>query len=328
MSMRRLSRRVVLVAGVAASLPTGAGRGKEAGRIYRLGMLFGVARKDNPLATAFLEVLSQAGFVEGVNLDADRRGIGILSGAEQLQLVKEWVASGIDVIATAGSSAKMVQETTRAVPIVTINDDMVAEGLVRSFARPDGNLTGISILAPELNGKRQELLLEAAPGVRVMAALADPRSTSPAALRALQEAAHARGVALQIYQAGKNEEVVPAIDEAHAAGAQGLNLLATPLVTYNRAAIVERTLRLKFPAIYQWPEDAEAGGLMAYGPRIIESTRQQARLVVKILDGAKPADLPIEQPVPFELALNLNTAKAIAFQFPAGLTDRADRIIE
>jgi putative ABC transport system substrate-binding protein len=324
----RLSRRTVLAIGLAASLPMRAGRAKEAGRVYRLGMLFGVAREDNPLAAAFLQVLSQAGFIDGGNLQVDRRGIGMLSEAEQAQLVQEWVAGDFDAIATAGSSARLVQASTHTVPIVSINDDLVAEGLVRSFAHPERNLTGISILAPELNGKRQELLMEAAPGMRQMAALADPRSTSPASLQAFEEAARARGVTLTIYRAQKNEEVVPAIDTAHAAGAQALNLLATPLVTYNLASIVERVLRLKLPAIYQWPEDAEAGGLMAYGPRIVDITRQQARLVVKLLEGAKPADLPIEQPIRFELALNLKTAKTIEFRFPASVIDRADQIIE
>ncbi len=206
---------------------------------------------------------------------------------------------------------------------------MVGSGLVRSLAQPGRNTTGVSILATELDGKRQEILIEAVPGLRRMAALADSNTTAARQLQALQEAARARGVELSIHRVSKSEEVVPAIDAAKTSEAAALNVLASPLLFANRQGIFERAAALRLPAVYQWPEMAEQGGLVAYGPRIVQIFREVvARQLVKLLRGAKPADLPVEQPTNFELVINLKTAKAIGHEVPAGFVLRADKVIE
>jgi putative ABC transport system substrate-binding protein len=221
------------------------------------------------------------------------------------------------------------QQATTTIPIMAATDDMLGSGLVRSLAHPEGNTTGMSILATELDGKRQELLMELAPGARRMAALADSNTTAPRQRQALQDAARVRGVELSIHAVGRPDEIVPAIDAAHAMGAAALNVLATPLLFANRRIIFERTAALRLPAIYQWPEMAEEAGLLAYGPRIVEIYREIfARQLVKLLRGAKPADLPIEQPTKFELVVNLKSVKALGLTIPETFLSRADKVIE
>jgi len=158
-----------------------------------------------------------------------------------------------------------------------------------------------------------------------------PVSTTPAPrqLQALQHAARARGVELSIYRVAKPDEIAPAIDAAKASDAAALNVPASPLLFGNRQVIIERAAALRLPAMYQWPEVAEQGGFVGYGPRLVQLTRDtMTRQLVKLLRGAKRADLPIEQPTKFELVINLQTAKAIGHEVPAALVLRADKIIE
>jgi putative ABC transport system substrate-binding protein len=205
---------------------------------------------------------------------------------------------------------------------------MVAEKLVASLARPGGNTTGISLLSPELDGKRQEILMEAVPSARRIAALADSNTTPAKHLRTLQDAARSRGVTLSIFAISKAEEISSTIDKAKASGVEALNVLATPLFFVNQRTIIDRTAALRLPAIYQWPHMAEQGGLLAYGPRFDEVHRQRARMVIKILRGTKPVDIPVEQPTKFNLVLNGKTAKALGLAIPPTLLARADEVIE
>jgi putative ABC transport system substrate-binding protein len=205
---------------------------------------------------------------------------------------------------------------------------MVGEGLVESLARPNGNTTGISILATELDGKRQEILIEAVPGIRRMAALADSSTLTEAKARALQDAARARNIDLSIYRIAKESEIAAAIDMAHASGATALNVFASPMLFGNGRLIMERVAALRLPAIYQWPEMAEEGGFAAYGPRITYIRLLTARLTVKVLQGVKIADIPVEQPTQFELVINLKTANALGVTVPATLVARVDKVIE
>jgi putative ABC transport system substrate-binding protein len=164
--------------------------------------------------------------------------------------------------------------------------------------------------------------------VRRLAALSDAQNNTPAQLKVLLDGAQARGVELSIYRVERNEEIVPAIDAAKATGAAGLNALASPLLFGNRSTIIARTTELRLPAIYQWPDTAKEGGLLAYGPRFAEVFRLLARQLVKVLRGANPADLPVEQPTKFELVVNEITAKRIGIDFSATLLARADEVIE
>jgi len=161
-----------------------------------------------------------------------------------------------------------------------------------------------------------------------MAALADSNVSTTQHLQSLKEAARERGADLSVFAVATVDEIGPAIEQAKASGAEMLNVLATPLLFSSRRLIIERVATLRLPAMYQWPEMAEEGGFAAYGPRITEIYRQVARLIVKVLRGTKPADLPVEQPTKFELVLNLTTAKAIGHEIPAGLVLRADKLIE
>jgi len=169
---------------------------------------------------------------------------------------------------------------------------MIGEGLTRSLAQPGGNTTGVSILAPELDGKRQDFLIEAVPGASRMAALADSNVTTIRQLQALQEAVRSRGIELLAFTIARPEEITAAINDARTAGAAAFNVLASPLLYGNRQAIIDRAAALHLPAMYQWPETAEEGGLMGYGPRITQMFRQVARLAVKVLRGSKPATFP------------------------------------
>ena len=206
---------------------------------------------------------------------------------------------------------------------------MLGSGLVHSLARPEGNTTGISILATELDGKRQELLLEAMPSIRQLAALAEATSTSSHRLQQLKDAAHIRGIELFTYQVSKPEEIAGTINAAKSSGADALNVMASPFLFINRQAIYERATKLELPVMYHWPEMAEEGGLIAYGARLLPLYRDVfARQLAKVLLGAKVAAVPVEQPTKFELVINLRTAKALRLTIPGPLVIRADKVIE
>jgi putative ABC transport system substrate-binding protein len=326
-------REVLTLLGGAASLGSWplTARTQEAGRTYRLGFLVQISRQA-PGLVAFFDELRLSGFVEGQNLMVISEG-GFDIGNEPFDRLAERAAAVVKaapdaIVSGADLATRALQQATRTIPVISMTEDMVAAGLASSLARPGGNTTGISLLSPELDEKRQGLLMEAVPGARRMAALADVRVSPQRHLEALQEATRARGVELAIFGVAKPDEIVSAIDNAKASGAEALNVLATPLFLANGRAIIERAATLRLPAIYQWPEMAEQGGLAGYGPRFTQLHRQRARMVVKILRGAKPADLPVEQPTNFELVINLRTAKEIGHEVPAGLVLRADKVVE
>jgi putative ABC transport system substrate-binding protein len=325
--MRQWTRRAVLVAGAVTMLGRGAPRAQETARTYRVGILSGLTREAT-VWVAFRDELSRLGFVEGKTLIVDQRVYGD-KPEQATALAAALVQSGVEAIIATGALAIMaVQAATRTFPILGVADDMVASGLVPSLARPGGNLTGISILATELDGKRQEILMELVPRSHRMAALVDLSVTAPPQLETLRNAAAMRGVELSIYPLRGPEEIAAAIDRAQTAGATALNVLASPVLNANRKLILDRSAALRLPAIYQWPETAEEGGLIAYGPRITKVFRRLAHQLVTLLRGAKPVDLPVEQPTEFELVINLKTAKALGLTIPPTILARADEVIE
>ena len=324
-----IGRRLFLAAlgsTVAWPLSPSSSLAQEAGRTYSLGVLTSAPR-DAPRILAFFDELRIFGFVEGKNLTVVPGGFG-LPNEQFPSAAATMVKAAPDAILCAGDLAtRVAKDATSLVPIIGLASDMLVTGLVRSFAHPGGNVTGVSVLAPELDGKRQGILMEAAPGTPRMAALADLNVTTSRQLE-LQNAARARGVELIIVSAHTPEEIGPAMSDAKAAGAVALNVLASPLFSANRSLIIERAATLHLPAIYEWPEMAEEGGLMAYGTRLDMIYRQTARLLVKALLGVKPADIPVEQPTSFEFVINLKAAKAINFTVPQTLLARADEVIE
>jgi putative ABC transport system substrate-binding protein len=206
---------------------------------------------------------------------------------------------------------------------------MVGSGFVASLAKPGGNTTGFSVLSAELDGKRQEILIEAVPGVRRMAALADVNVTALERLHMLQDEARTRGVELSTYRVAMREEIAGAIDTAKSSGAEVLNMLSSAFLYRNRQIIMERAATLRLPAMYEWPNVAEEGGFVAYGARLTQIFRDIfARQLVELLRGVKPAVIPVEQPTKFELVINLKTAKALGLTVPESLLIRADEVIE
>jgi putative tryptophan/tyrosine transport system substrate-binding protein len=315
---------ILLVGGTALVGPTRL-MGQPAGRVYRIGFL---APLPVSTFTAFFEELAQHGYLEGQNLVIDHRGFD--ARYEQFpSLAAELVKTNPDAIVCAGDAAiRAAQAATKNIPIDATTDDMVGSGLVRSLAHPGGNITGVSLLAADLDGKRQEILIDFFPAEHRMAALADTQTTEPRRLQAIEDGARTRGVALSIYRVEHSEDIGSAITAAKAAGAAALNVLASPMLTANRHAIIVGTTALRLPAIYQWPDTAKEGGLLGYGPPFSEFLRQWAGQLVKVLEGAKPADLPVEQPTKFELVVNLKTAKAIGVELSSALLARADEVIE
>jgi putative tryptophan/tyrosine transport system substrate-binding protein len=324
--MRR--REFITLLGSAAVAWPLAARAQRAGRTYRLGFLEPIPR-DAPPIVAFLDELRSHGFIEGQNLAVDYRNFGphpdLIS-----QYAADLVKTNANVIRGGGGLAiRTLQQATKTIPIIGISDDMLAEGLVDSLARPSGNLTGVSILATELDGKRQEILAEAVPGLRKLAVLADADNARVAKLDALREAARARGIELSVQRIAKGDDISAAIEAAKASGATALNVLASPMLFDNRRLIIERAAALRLPAIYQWPEEAEQGGFAGYGPRFIRIVRELvAPQVIQLLNGVKVADIPVEQPSKFELVINLKAANALGLTVPESLLARADEVIE
>jgi|SRR5215475_5813007 len=294
---------------------------------YRLGVLSGRGRGE-PNFLAFFDELSHFGVVEGEHLAVDPRGFE--SSEDRFALVaKELVTSGINAVLAAGDAAiAAAQSASRTVPILGISDDMVGAGLVRSLTRPGSNVTGVSILSTELNSKRLEILAEAFKDARRIAVLADPRITTPMHVKMLRDVARPRNLDLMLYEASTSEQIIPAVDAASKAGAQAMNVLASPLFSFNSRRITDRMLEVRLPAIFQWPEIAEEGGLLAYGPRITRVYRQMAAQLVKLMHGSKPEELPIEQPTVFEFVANLKTASTMGITLPHSLLTRTDVVIE
>jgi putative tryptophan/tyrosine transport system substrate-binding protein len=320
-------RDFITLIGAAAGLPLAA-RAQEARRIYRLGRL-----QQSPLVApsydAFFGELRRNGFVDGQNLVNDTRGYGLHD--EQLgEHAAELVKAQVDVILAVGDAAvRAAQQATKTIPILANGTDLVRAGFVASLAKPGGNTTGFSILAADLNGKRQEILIEAVPGVSRIAALADINFTTPQLLQRLQDEARTRGVELLINRVETPEEIVSAIDAAKSSGAAALNVLASAAFYTNRQIIFDRVATLRLPAMYEWPSMAEEGGLVGYGANLTQLYRDiYARQCVKLLRGVKPADIPVEQPTKFELVINLKTANALGITVPPTLLARADRVVE
>jgi putative ABC transport system substrate-binding protein len=328
-SLTRRNLIAVFAGAAVAGWPlTARAQGWDPGRVYKVGYLLPTPR-NTPVVAALFDELRINGLIEGQNLVVLAQGMGVAIDDKLDSIAASLVAESPDVIVCGPElPIRALQKLTQTIPLVGMTEDMVGEGLVSSLARPGGNTTGISLLSPELDGKRQEILLEAVPGMRKLAILADANVTKPTHLKQLEEAARSRGVEPLVRGVKKRDEVVPAIKDVKAAGAAAINFLATPLFSVTAADFISKVGELGLASIYQWPEDAEEGAFSAYGPRYSEMYRERARLVMKILRGAKPADIPVEQPAKFELIFNLKTAKEIGVNVPSSLLLRADKVIE
>jgi putative ABC transport system substrate-binding protein len=276
-----------------------------------------------------------------LNLERDLGAVGWVSGRDYRllfrasdsrnellpRLAAELVAQKTDVIFAAGDQAVIAaQQATTAIPIVGIVDDMVGSKLITSMARPGSNTTGISILASELDVKRLQLLHEIVPQASRVGVLADP--TTVATGPQLAAAARALNIEL-IFKYGADESAVAeALDALVDAKLGAVNVLASPILDDQRGAIIERLNAARLPAILQWPESAEAGGLAGYGPRLAGAIRAAVQIIDRVMRGTHPADIPVQQPTKIELAINLKTAKVLGLAMPQSLLARADEVIE
>jgi putative tryptophan/tyrosine transport system substrate-binding protein len=300
-------------------------------RVHRIGFLSVLSLTNNPHdLEAFRQGLRELGYVEGQNIAIEYR---FAEGRpERLPaLAAELVHLKVDVIVTAAPAApEAAQRATNTIPIVfAVVGDPVAVGLVASVARPGGNITGLSSMAPEVVGKQLELLKEVAPKISRMAVLQNPSNQAhPFVLRQAEGAARTLGLQLHIVQAGTPAEIDAAFATMRSQRAGGVLILRDSFFLAQRAQIAALAAKDRLPSVYGLKEQAEAGGLMAYGASTPPMYRRAATYVDKILKGAKPSDLPVEQPTKFELVINLKTAKALGLTIPPSLLQRADEVIQ
>jgi putative ABC transport system substrate-binding protein len=283
---------------------------------------------------AFLQGLRDLGYAEGKNFlieYRDAEGKTERFGA----LAADLVALKVDVIVTGGGTlgALAAQQATTTIPIVFgAVGDPVGEGLVASLSRPGGNVTGLSVNSPELASKSLELLKQAVPTMTRVALLLKPDAMPDRArkdrLELWDAAARALGVRLQVVEARRPEDFYRAFADMTKARADALTVISTPLFDTERRRLVELAAARRLPAVYTFKPYVEAGGLMSYGPDVPDLFRRAATYVDKILKGAKPGDLPVEQPTKFELAINLKTAKTLGLTIPPSLLQRADQVLE
>jgi putative ABC transport system substrate-binding protein len=279
--------------------------------------------------TAFHQGLREAGYVERQNVSIEYRWAEGRDD-ELPALAADLVGRKVDVIVTSGgpAPARAAKDATSTIPIVFTGGDPVAAGLVASLARPGGNLTGMTFMGPKLMPKRLVLLSELVPQARVIAMLVNPSSNTEGIVGDVQEAARVKGVQLHILKAGTESEIDTAfktLAQLHA----GALLVGGDLFFFSRHdQLVALAARHAVPAIYERREFVEAGGLISYGASYTAVSRQAGTYVGRILAGAKPADLPVQQPAKFELAINLKAAEALGLTVPQSLLTAANEVIE
>ena len=316
---------ITLLGGAAAAWPLAASA-QEPARIYRLGAIIPIGRQ-SPAIAAFFDEMRLFGFIEGQNLTVLPNGFGVRND-ELDERAEALVKATPDVIISGPDNyTHVLQQRTRTIPLVAMTEDMLRAGLVNSLARPGGNITGISPMQTELMAKRLELLSDLVPQARVIALLVATESQTERVIGDVQEAARAKGVELPIVRAGTESEIDTAFASLAQLHAGGLVVAADPFLGGRRDQLVALASRHAAPAIYAWREFA-AGGLISYGSSIPSNFRGAGAYVGRILNGAKPADLPVQQPTRFELVVNLETAKELGLTIPPAILARADEVIE
>ncbi len=320
---------IALLAGAAAwPLPA---RAQQSRKLPRIGVLLaGTPASFSPRAKALRDGLHDLGYVEGATIAIEWKWGQ--DRAERLpELAAELVGLNVDAIVTAGTpAAKALKNATRTIPIImALIGDPVAAGLVETLARPGGNATGFSIVAPELSGKRLQLLKEIVPGISAVAVISNAANPqSQIELREMQVAAQTLDLRLQPVQISAESSLENAFEKLSKESIQALIVLTDAILYSQRSRIVALAAEKRLPAMYFFREFVQEGGLMSYAPSDSDLFRRAATYVDKVLKGTKPADLPVEQPIKFELIINLKTANALGLAVPPTLLARADAVIE
>ena len=298
---------------------------------YRIGLLNSAApvTDNSPFGAALIRGLAQRGYVPGKNLAFESRGAE-MHGDRLPSLVDELTASKVDVIVTFGYPCAIAAKQGTTLPVVAYSaGDPVASGLVDGLARPGGPLTGISDVAAEVTPKRLELLKEFAPGLRRVAMLWNASDVGMTLrFRASEAGAKVLGISVQALGVREPDDFSQAFSAMNNEMPDAILMVSDPLMVLNRKRVFEFAAAHRLPAIYENDAYVRDGGLMSYGPDQDESFERVAALVDRILKGAKPAELPFEEPTLFKFALNLKTAKSIGFDVPPSLLARADEVIE
>jgi putative ABC transport system substrate-binding protein len=326
---------IAVLGGAAVSWPLGTLA--QGTKIPRIGVLV-QGHAEGPDASrvmldAMIEGLRDLGYVDGQNISFERR-FGESNPDRLRQAAVELVERQVDVIvAQSTTAARPAKQVTSVIPIVAIGmADPVEDELIASLARPGGNVTGTTFLGPELVAKRLQLLREAVPQLSRVAVLWHPRAysdrTMAGMLKEIESAAQTLGIQLQLVPAAGPGDIADAFSMMIKERPAALTVFPSPMLYAEYPRIVKMASDNRLPAIYAAREGAAVGGLMSYGANLPDLSRQTATYVDKILKGAKPADLPVQQPTKFELVINLTTAKALGMEVPATLLGRADEVIE
>ena len=297
-------------------------------KVPRVGILF-IGSRNQPHLEAFKQGLRERGYTEDKNIFLEYRYAE--GNNDRLpQLAAELVRDKVDVMVTTASvGALAARSVTKTIPIVMTSGNPLESGLAASLAKPGGNVTGLTVLSVDLSGKRVELLRETFPKTARIAALQSPQDfEAGAGYKETQEAAQAFSLRLHPVEVQSAKDFEQAFAQMDKARESALLVILSPLMTLNSRRIVELALKYRLPGMYPTKQFAEEGGLMAYGPLIADLYRRAATYVDKILKGAKPGELPVEQPTKFELVINLQSAKQIGVTIPPSVLARADRVIK
>ncbi len=321
-------REFITLLGGAVGWPVAA-RAQQSAKLPTIGYLGASTPSfDSHRVSAFVQRLRERGWIEGRTVTIEYRWS---EGRTERypEIAAEFVRLKVDVIVTTGGGVPAVKQATPAIPIVfPVAGDPVGGGFVTTLARPGGNVTGLSLQQTDIASKRAELLRDAVPGLRRMATLLNGgNANAMLELGEIQAAARTLGLAVATSEIRRAEDIVSAF-ETLKGRADAIYVVADPLIFSNRARIHTLAMAARLPAIYNSREYVEMGGLMSYGPNFPDMFRRAADMVDKILRGAKPAALPVEQPTKFDLVINLTTAKAIGLSIPESLLLRADEVIE
>jgi putative tryptophan/tyrosine transport system substrate-binding protein len=324
--MRR--REFITFVGMSAATWPLAARAQQPGKLQTVGFLGVDARVWGPWRDAFVQRLRELGLIDGRSIAIEYRWA---EGRPErvAEFAAEFIRIKVDVIVTYGTAVPIVKQATATIPIVfAIAQDPVGGGLVASLARPGANVTGLSIQATDIAGKRLELLHEVVPKLHQLAILANVAAPqSVLEMGDVRNAARTLGIEVTPLEIRRAEDIAPAF-EALKAQTDALYIVNDALVNSNRTSIITLGLNARLPTVFNTSDHVQAGGLMSYGPNYLDQFRHTADLVVKILHGTKPADIPVEQPTKFELAVNLTTAKALGLTIPPDLLAVADEVIE